>query len=225
MRRRFLKSQTSLSYMTIEALEYTIVYPPGKIEYSFNGGNTWEEGQGSLALYLQKGAMVSFRNMEYRAQNSYSFDIRGSCNLVGNCMSLIPDGKLYEFAFSHLFENCDGIISVSEDFLPATTLALACYASMFYGCTNLTTAPELPATILANSCYASMFYGCSKLNYIKMLATDISASDCLFRWVRNVASIGTFIKNPAMTSLPTATSSNDYAGIPNGWTVVNDGEE
>ena len=28
-----------------------------------------------------------------------------------------------------------------------------------------------------------------------------------------------------MTTLPTATSSNSYAGIPSGWTVVNDGEE
>jgi hypothetical protein len=65
-----------------------------------------------------------------------------------------------------------------------------------------------------------MFSGCSELNYIKMLATDISASGCLSNWVYNVSSTGTFVKNPAMTSLSTGTS-----GIPSGWTVVDNGNE
>lgn len=59
-----------------------------------------------------------------------------------------------------------------------------------------------------------MFYGCYKLNYIKMLATNISAPDCLLNWVSRVSSTGTFVKNAAMTSLPTGAS-----GIPSGWTV------
>jgi hypothetical protein len=63
-------------------------------------------------------------------------------------------------------------------------------------------------------CYYSMFYGCSKLNYIKMLATDISDTTCLFNWVSGVASTGTFVKHPNMTSLTTG----PY-GIPSGWTV------
>jgi hypothetical protein len=58
-----------------------------------------------------------------------------------------------------------------------------------------------------------------------MLATYISAIDCLYNWVSNVASTGTFVKNPAMTTLPTAIEANSYAGIPEGWTVVDDGEE
>jgi hypothetical protein len=61
-----------------------------------------------------------------------------------------------------------------------------------------------------------MFKGCIKLNYIKMLATDISASGCLTNWVSSVASNGTFVKNAAMTSLPSGAK-----GIPNGWTVEN----
>ena len=85
---------------------------------------------------------------------------------------------------------------------------------MFYGCTNLTTAPQLPATTLAEYCYDYMFYGCSKLNKITMLATDISATNCLYEWVGKVASSGTFIKNAAMTSLPSGEN-----GIPNGWTI------
>lgn len=146
-------------------------------------------------------------------------------------------------AFWYLFHGCTTIIQVSESFLPATTLADSCYYHMFSNCTNLTTAPELPATTLADSCYYSMFRGCSSLvnapsvlpattladrcyyemflgcrnlNYIKMLATDISASNCLNSWVNGVASTGTFVKNPAITSLPTGDS-----GIPSGWTVKN----
>lgn len=53
-----------------------------------------------------------------------------------------------------------------------------------------------------------------------MLATNISANDCLEHWVDDVAYSGTFVKSPAMNSLPTGTD-----GIPEGWTVVNDGEE
>ena len=85
---------------------------------------------------------------------------------------------------------------------------------MFQYCNSLTTAPELPATTLAKSCYSSMFECCNALNYIKMLATDISATDCLSSWVYSVSKTGTFIKNAAMTSLPTGES-----GIPSGWTV------
>ena len=124
------------------------------------------------------------------------------------------EGKNY--AFCMLFERCTTIISVSDDFLPATTLARRCYYRMFYDCLNLITAPELPATTLASACYQCMFYACTKLNYIKMLATDISASSCLSDWVKNVASSGIFVKNTAMTSLPTGPS-----GIPSGWTVQN----
>ena len=89
---------------------------------------------------------------------------------------------------------------------------------LFYECSNIVTVSSgfLPATNLASYCYYSMFHGCSRLNYIKMLATDISASNCLSYWVNSVASSGTFVKNPAMNSLPTGTS-----GIPSGWTVRN----
>lgn len=86
---------------------------------------------------------------------------------------------------------------------------------MFYGCTSLQTAPELPATTMEDYCYLQMFRGCTKLNYIKMMATDINAISCFYKWVEDVASIGTFVKNPAMTTLPTGNS-----GIPSGWTVV-----
>ena len=145
-----------------------------------------------------------------------------------NCSNLevvfkLPATKLAQSCYSYMFYGCTSLTTAPE--LPATSLANNCYGGMFQNCTSLTSAPALPATSLASYCYSGIFKGCSKLNYIKMLATNISATDCLNSWVNGVASIGTFVKNPNMTSLPTAKDYNYYAGIPSGWTVVNDGEE
>ena len=144
-------------------------------------------------------------------------------SMFSGCMNLITAPKLSattlaSHCYYSMFYKCTSLTTAPA--LPATKLADYCYSLMFYGCTNLTTAPELPAMTLAEECYRYMFYNCSKLNYIKMLATDISANDCLDYWVNNVSSTGTFVKNPAMTSLPTGAN-----GIPSGWTVYNNGEE
>ena len=142
----------------------------------------------------------------------YYFMFRGCTSLT--TAPELPATTLATYCYSYMLGNCTSLTIAPE--LPATTLARQCYNNMFYGCTSLTTAPELPATTLAAYCYTNMFRSCKKLNYIKMLATDISATYCLSNWVYNVASTGTFVKNPAMTTLPTGTS-----GIPSGWTVQN----
>lgn len=126
----------------------------------------------------------------------------------------LPATTLVTGCYEYMFYGCGRLTTAPK--LPATTLATVCYRCMFYGCDILTTAPELPAATLANYCYESMFERCTKLNYIKMLATNVSASGCLSDWVYKVSSTGTFVKNAAMTSLPTGNS-----GIPSGWTVQN----
>ena len=70
---------------------------------------------------------------------------------------------------------------------------------MFNSCMSLTSAPELPATTLAVGCYDSMFSGCINLNYIKCLATDISAKDCTTNWLKSTAKKGTFVKAEGVT--------------------------
>lgn len=132
-------------------------------------------------------------------------------NIVNVSSNFLPATTLATSCYKNMFKGCTSLTTAPE--LPATTLDEYCYRDMFKGCTSLTTAPELPATTLANQCYYQMFKGCSKLNYIKMIATDIS-SGYLDNWVDGVASTGTFVKNPAMITLPTGTS-----GIPSGWTV------
>lgn len=60
---------------------------------------------------------------------------------------------------------CSGNIQTLLDWEnpPTSISANNCYAYMFNGCTNLTTAPALPATTLADFCYLSMFNGCTSL--------------------------------------------------------------
>ena len=144
------------------------------------------------------------------------------CCMFMNCSNLttapeLPATTLANSCYYKMFMDCSNLTTAPE--LPATTLANSCYQQMFYNCTSLTTAPELPATTLADYCYNYMFCDCTKLNYIKMLATNISASMCLDYWVSRVSSTGTFVKNAAMTSLPTGAS-----GIPSGWTVEEYGD-
>jgi hypothetical protein len=112
-----------------------------------------------------------------------------------------------------MFRGCTSLTAAPE--LPATTLVEGCYQNMFADCKSLTISPELPATELTDYCYNFMFHGCTSLNHIKCLATNISAANCITAWVYGVASTGTFVKHPDMTTWTTGTS-----GIPEGWEVV-----
>ena len=140
----------------------------------------------------------------------YYYMFKGCTKLV--TAPELPVTELKNYCYKYMFYGCSKLTMAPE--LPATTLTNDCYQYMFWGCSSLMTAPELLAPILTSSCYSYMFYNCTKLNYIKMLAVDISADSCLRNWVNNVASTGTFVKHPDMTTLPTSTS-----GIPSGWTV------
>ena len=144
------------------------------------------------------------------ADSCYRYMFNG-CTALTIAPTVLPATTLADSCYRNMFYGTN--LTVAPE-LPATTLVESCYKSMFWNCTNLTTAPELPATTLKDFCYGSMFRGCTKLNYIKMLATDISAKNCLYNWVNGVTSTGTFVKNPAMTTLSTGAS-----GIPSGWTV------
>jgi hypothetical protein len=107
------------------------------------------------------------------------------------------------------------LISAANLILPASTKE-GLYNQMFYGCTNLTTAPVISLATLPYEMCHSMFAGCTSLNYIKCLATDISAQYCTSSWVDGVSSTGTFVKASSMTDW-----TEGVDGIPAGWTVQN----
>ena len=129
------------------------------------------------------------------SNNSYSnnvgelgyFTSTGKFNVSGNIMSLIyaDDFKnkttlssSNNSAFVFLFCNANKLISAEHLVLPATTLAYACYRSMFEGCSSLTTAPELPATTLEYGCYGYMFHWCSSLTTAPSLPATTLADSC-----------------------------------------------
>ena len=119
----------------------------------------------------------------------------------------------HKFVINGLVAASGDITSLISFDLEHTTLAAYCYNNMFYGCTGLTSAPELPATTLAANCYRNMFYGCTKLSLIKVHFTAWGTQTSA--WVSNVPSTGTFYKPSA---LPDEFSTDR---IPTGWTVVN----
>jgi hypothetical protein len=169
--------------------------------------------------------------------------------VYGNIMSLVDETGFAKATaipesmqvFSGLFTGNDHLTDASGLQLPATTLRYMCYAQMFSGCTNLTTAPALPATTLASSCYSMMFEGCTKLttapdlkaetlvdycydrmfkgctnlNAVTCLATGIGAENCTTNWLDGVSTTGTFTKASSMTTWTTGAN-----GIPSGWTVT-----
>ena len=142
-------------------------------------------------------------------------------SMFERCSSLttapqLPATELAEDCYRYMFWSCTSLAEAPE--LPATALTKGCYYNMFGACESLETAPDLPATELADSCYTYMFSGSLNLKYVKALATNISASGCVDEWLRDVAANGTFIKSAQMNDWPTGIS-----GIPEGWTVENDG--
>lgn len=249
MRRRFYTNKKNILPLYIEAKEDGVCFLSlnGAITvyYRIDMGDWIALGASAYSQSISKG-----QRLYIKSNTPFTFSITGRCKIGGDIRSIkygdnykIFNGGNYsrvfakcttieevdpnllqyvtdlsDYCFYSMFEGCTSLVNAPE--LPATTLYSHCYEFMFSGCSSLTTAPELPATTLVDSCYSSMFNECSKLNYIKMLATDISANNCLFAWVRLVASTGTFVKNPEATW-----EVYGDRGIPNGWEVVMDGEE
>lgn len=144
------------------------------------------------------------------------------------------------YALSYLFSKNTGLISAEDLVLPATSIEAGAYAGMFYSCSNLVTGPKvIPSNYsyggfnsmfrycsnlmsspdftstgnVENICLTGCFQDCGKLRRIKILATGL-ANNPGMHFTDGVASSGTFIKHPNMTSWPSGTS-----GIPTGWTV------
>ena len=149
--------------------------------YSTDGGNSWTTYSNNTDITLVNvGDKVSFRAansnsaLGYRVLRSCSrFTVNGECYLYGNIMSLLfTDYEnateldyYYSNTFSYLFYNVTDIYNhpTKQLLLPATELAPYCYAHLFDGCTNLTTAPALPANTLQGYCYQYMFNKCTSL--------------------------------------------------------------
>ena len=172
------------------------------LQYSTNG-IIWLDYLGEIAI--KKGSSILLRGNNPNGfntdTNKYTdIELLGDVSLSGNVMGLLDNGTGVtttipnDYCFYNLFRNSTGITSVSDNFLPATTLTKGCYHSMFSACSNLKNAPNLPATSLADGCYQNMFYQCTSLTIAPELPATSLATDC-YR--------GMFYNNKLLRIVPT----------------------
>ena len=151
------------------------------LEYSTDG-ETWQEWQHTTAddmhtfdtltftavgdrFYLRGVNPYGFLDVEN--ENISLFSMTGKIAAGGNAQSLV-DGdtptlvaKSMPFFSDYFLTKEPSNVLTQAPSLPATTLAISCYAGMFADCSGLTAAPSLPATTLAIDCYAGMFQDCT----------------------------------------------------------------
>ena len=176
------------------------------ISYSINDGE-WTEITSSTAgtsFNVSAGDEVRFKgnNAAYATSTSNYNAFCGSTatfSAEGNIMSLINGDSFSnsttienEYAFYELFM-LTKIVNAQNLILPAATLTWSCYDKMFWGCTSLTTAPELPATALAGRCYEYMFSGCTSLTTGPSVLPATTLADyccyCMFGGCRSLTTV------------------------------------
>ena len=91
---------------------------------------------------------------------------------------------------------------------------------MFYGCTSLTSAPELKATTLAPNCYNGMFSGCTKLSTVTMLALNYhirNAKECCNKWLQDAGTEATSRTLRVQDATAYDALANNPAYLPDNW--------
>lgn len=176
------------------------------------------DGYNEIAIYDGKKVYLKGNNeqMGYSTSKYSKFSGTGKYEVSGSISSLLNGDDIFgnltlskAYTFNHLFNNNKQIISAKDLILPYTTLTLACYESMFQGCTSLATAPaELPATTLANNCYSRMFQSCPSLTSVKIYAESISGSQCIWMFC--------YSSNVKEIILPNCTSFSSQSYFSNG---------
>ena len=161
-------------------------YKISGLEYSINNGDWNDVVPGAVVEFGGTKGDLRLRgknNLNGTAVNGTNYskisfddtDVNVAC--TGDIRTLL-DYENYENVatwsarFCSLFYGCTQLTAAPE--LPAEKLAAYCYTNMFRGCTSLEKAPDLPAMTLAPNCYQWMFYGCIKLKEApKLEATSL----------------------------------------------------
>lgn len=167
------------------------------ISASTDGGDTWtaytSSTGGTNLGTLNSGERMYLcgENTEYAILSGSAYNQFASTEqfiVYGDIMALVDGDELTSNAvFASLFSGCTGLTSAENLILSATTLTGWCYSSMFSNCTGLTAAPELPATTLAERCYDSMFNRCYSLTTAPELPATTMVWGC-YGWMFNACS-------------------------------------
>lgn len=218
-------------YFTIESLESGNFYvKKANFGYSVNGGE-WETTTGATSLSLNQGDKVRFKHISTAdgqvsncfSGNTIQFIAYGNIesleygdDFIGQTKIKISSTSAGSGAFGYMFRNSTGLMNVENLKLPATGGTSFCYSQMFWGCNQITKAPDILIDNLKSSGNVNvyhMFMGCSKLNYVKCLATQ-NTSISLMDWLSGVSATGTFVKVAGKSY------KSGGSGIPTGWTVI-----
>jgi hypothetical protein len=217
----------SQDYLTFVAEEGgTFKFSGNSVNYSVDNGATWTTlANNTNTPTISAGNKIMFKATLTPASwvGIGTFSSTGRFTAQGNVMSLLYGDNFIgqtslsgkDYAFYELFSNCTGLTSAENMSLPATTLAEACYFNMFYGCTSLTTAPELPATTLAGGCYGAMFSGCTSLTTApSVLPATTLENSCYSNMFNGCTSLTTAPVLPA-TALELYSCSYMFSGCTN----------
>ncbi len=184
----------------------TITNPWSTLNYSKNGSDLINAKN---TITVGKGDRISFYAQKSENNDSKKMNINCSsdCYIYGNVMSLITidqqtgdwnpsASKVTASAFMYLFKSNTHIKNhdTKKLYLPAKTLDVSCYSSMFFGCTNLTKAPDLSASELADYCCHSMFSGCTGLTTTPSLSALVLKNSCyanMFSGCTSLAKVST----------------------------------
>lgn len=140
-------------------------------------------------------------------EKTYTSSSNGELAFLFKNQTVVDAGKLvlssrnlHEYTCWQMFYGCTYLTTAPE--LSATTLANSCYREMFKGCSSLTTAPKLPATTLKPNCYRAMFSGCAFTIAPKLPATTLAAY-CYYYMFENCTSL-----TNVQATLPATTLAN-----------------
>ena len=202
--------------ITLSGLDRVVPQYIDYLSYS-KDKSIWEDipSASTFDIPVSSGDNVYFKGSGQQiSNNGNGLKIGSTCNInaSGNIMSLLYGDEIeYDFkemtelpsgstwTFASLFMNNTNLISAENLILPATTLTLRCYQTMFRGCKSLTTSPELPATTLADYCYANMFRDCNSLITAHELPATTLAKYCCTSMFSGCTSLTTAPKLPATT--------------------------
>ena len=164
-------------------------------EISSVGSNLYLRGTGNTKI---TGTSDNYRFV-FTGTNALKIACEGNIENLLDYTTVSAGGHptMANYCYNAMFYGCTALTTAPE--LPATTLAENCYRYMFYGCTALTTAPALPATTLADYCYHYMFYGCTALTTAPKLPATTLARYCYASMFRGCTALTTAPKLPATT--------------------------
>ena len=210
-------------YLTFRALDSgTFKFSGLTINYSLDNGATWEElrnntntpaiAAGNTILWKYESLDSSVIVERGRFSSSGRFIVYGNIMSMAFGDDFISATAVNGHSLSYLFSYCTGLTSAENLVLPATSIGARSYECMFYGCTNLTTAPAiLPATQLSGYCYYGMFEGCTSLTTAPVLPATTLAEGCYYGMFVSCTSLTTAPELPATRLAPYCYQEMFYA--------------